>query len=349
MKIYVRSDTTTSKTSDFEIDNEMYTQRLTKYLGNDDNVRVPDGVESIGPSAFAKNTNIKSVYIPDTVREIYQYAFEGCVNLKSVRLPSNIYDIPGGMFSGCTNLVKVIIPNNVGTIYYDAFSNCSSLKSINLPDSVVWIQSGAFSGCTSLRQLNLNNVSSIDEYAFENCLSLREIVIPETMVEIGRCAFAGCKNLVSVECLGHIKINENVFVNCEKLKPSNIKFVDGSVFDDSYQDEDAHRDDQGSEVTFDDWYASDKRIDDQNEFIWELESKVRSEYDVAELFEEPSTQGLMGSDNILITFNSGDVYSFSFDFEDEQYTIYSDGPEAAANYYFNQIQEGIDSGSALSD
>lgn len=346
MKRYIRSDTS-SKTSDFEIDS--WVQELNKYLGNDDNVRVPSNVKTINNTAFAKNTNIKSVYIPDSVRQIYSYAFEDCVNLKSVRLSSNLYGITGGMFSGCTNLVKVIIPNNVGTIYYDAFRNCSSLKSINLPDSVVWIQPGAFSGCTSLRQLNLNNVSSIDEYAFENCVSLREITIPESVHAIGVGAFKGCKNLVSVKCLSNIKINRNVFVGCDKLNTSNIKFVPGSVFDDSYQEEDAHRDDQGSEVTFDDWYASDKRIDDQNEFIWELESKVRSEYDVAELFEEPSTQGLMGSDNILITFNSGDVYSFSFDFEDEQYTIYSDGPEAAANYYFNQIQEGIDSGSALSD
>lgn len=32
-----------------------------------------------------------------------------------------------------------------------------------------------------------------------------------------------------------------------------------------------------------------------------------------------------------------------------QEAIYSDGPDAAANYYFNEIKEGIESGSASTD
>lgn len=346
MKRYVRSDTG-SKNSDFGIQSLMYMQTLTKYSGTDTDVRVPSNVESISDTAFAKNTNIETVFIPDTVRDLDEELFKDCVNLKSVRIPSNIDYIPGGMFRGCTNLAKVIIPDKVGTIYYSAFRNCSSLKSINLPKSVVWIQPGAFSGCTSLRYLNLNNVSSIDEYAFENCVSLREITIPESVHAIGVGAFKGCKNLVSVKCLSDIKINRNVFVGCDNLDTSNIKFIPSSVFDDSYEDEDEDTIDQESEMTFDDWYASDTRIDDQNEFMEILESKVRSEYDVAEWFEEPSTQGLMGADNVLITLNSGHEYSFSFDFETEVKSIYSDGPEAAANYYFDEIKEGIESGSAL--
>lgn len=158
-------------------------------------------------------------------------------------------------------------------------------------------------------------------------------------------AFKGCKNLVSVKCLSNIEINRNVFVGCDKLDTSNIKFMPGSVFDDSPEDE--AEDEAESELTFQDWYGSDKWIDDQNEFIWGLESKVRSAYDVAEWFEEPSTQGLMGADNVLVTLNSGDQYSFSFDFKDEQQTIYSEGPEEAAKYYFKQMKKGIDSGSAL--
>ncbi len=135
------------------------------------------------------------------------------------------------------------------------------------------------------------------------------------------------------------------YVKCDSSNLSNTKFILSSGSVDSYEDE--YADDLESEMTFNDWYDSDICMDDQNKFIDILESKVRSEYDVAEWFAEPSTQGLMGSDDILVTLNSGDQYSFSFDFKNEQHTIYSEGPEEAAKYYFKQIKRGIDSGSAL--
>lgn len=135
------------------------------------------------------------------------------------------------------------------------------------------------------------------------------------------------------------------YVKCDSSNLSNTKFILSSGSVDSYEDE--YADDLESEMTFYDWYDSDICMDDQNKFIDILESKVRSEYDVSEWFDEPSVQGLMGADNILITLSSGDIYSCSFDFREELETIYTEGPEAAANYYFKQIKEEIDSGSAL--
>ena len=346
MKRYVRSETS-SKNSDFGIRSYMYMQTLTKYSGKDENVRVPSTAESISATAFAGNTNIKNVFIPDTVTDLHAGLFAGCVNLQSVRLTNNTDEIPKDMFDGCTNLSKVTIPDNVRRILSGAFRNCSSLKSINLPYRVDWIEDEAFSGCTSLIRVNLNDVSMISKYAFENCVSLREITIPESVHAIGVGAFKGCKNLVSVKCLSNIKINRNVFVGCDKLDTSNINFTPSSTFDDPYENEDTV--DQESEMTFDSWFGSDTGMDDQNEFMDILESKVRSAYDVAEWFEEPSTQGLIGADNILVTLSSGDRYSFSFNFEAQVEAIYSDGPEAAANYYFNEIKEGIESGSASTD
>lgn len=320
-------------------------QTLTEYSGKDENVRVPSTAESIIDTAFAGNTNIKNVFIPDTVTELHVGLFAGCVNLKSVRLTNNTDEIPKDMFDGCTSLSKVTIPDSVRTIRRGAFRDCSSLKSINLPYRVKLIEEEAFSGCTSLSHVDLNDVSLIEKHAFENCVSLREITIPESVHAIGVGAFKGCKNLVSVKCLSKMKIDRNVFVGCDKLDTSNIKFIPGSAFDDSYENEDTV--DQESEMTFDRWFSSDTGIDDQNKFMEILESKVRSEYDVAEWFEEPSTQGLMGADNILVTLSSGDKYSFSFNFEAQVEAIYSDGPKSAANYYFDEIKEGIDSGSAL--
>lgn len=271
----------------------------------------------------------KNVVVPDGVSEIGDHAF--------FKYPDT------------SNLETIVLPESVTKINASAFSSCKNLRSVTLSDKIEQIGNYAFNRCTSLKHIDLKNVKIIGNCAFLGCVSLRELVIPESVSRIYGYAFSGCKNLTHVKVLCKIKIDPSIFADCDNLKTSNIQFISGSGFTNPYEEEheDEYEDNQESEVTFHDWYFSDDSISQQNEFIWNLESKVRSEYDVAEWFEEPSTQGLMGVDNILVTLSSGDQYSFSFDFEDEQYTIYSDGPEAAANYYFNEIKEGIESGSAL--
>lgn len=102
-------------------------------------------------------------------------------------------------------------------------------------------------------------------------------------------------------------------------------------------------------MSFEDWYHSEEGESDGMEFVDKLESLVRSNYNVDEFFEEPSTQGYQGSDFIWITLSGGNKYEFVFNWYDEQSAIYMDGPEVAAEHYFQEIQHGIDSGSALTE
>ena len=112
------------------------------------------------------------------------------------------------------------------------------------------------------------------------------------------------------------------------------------------EDIDDDNDDLDEEMDFDTWYESEKGQGDGEIFIDKLEELVRSEYEVSEFFDEPSVQGLAGSDILSIELTNGKKYSFSFDWFDEQSIIYEDGPEAAAATYFDEIKEGIESGSA---
>lgn len=48
---------------------------------------LPDGVRSIGVSAFANSIKLKKVRIPDTVKEIYETSFKNCVSLEEVEVP----------------------------------------------------------------------------------------------------------------------------------------------------------------------------------------------------------------------------------------------------------------------
>ena len=98
------------------------------------------------------------------------------------------------------------------------------------------------------------------------------------------------------------------------------------------------------EMSFQEWYYSSQGQDDGIKFVENLENLVKSNYDVDEFFEEPSVQGYRGGDFIWITLSDGSKYEFEFDWYEEQFDIYAYGPEAAAKSYFQNIQDGIDSG-----
>ena len=69
-----------SSASDFIIENGI----LTKYVGTGGDVVIPEGVTSIGNSAFSWCRRLTSVTIPDSVTSIDNCAFEGCSNLNAV-------------------------------------------------------------------------------------------------------------------------------------------------------------------------------------------------------------------------------------------------------------------------
>ncbi|MBQ6108513.1 MAG: leucine-rich repeat domain-containing protein, partial [Thermoguttaceae bacterium] len=101
---------------------------LSKYLGSDANVVIPEGVEAIGSKAFFGCGFVKSVTIPETVTEIGPWAFAGCGALESVNIPPCVTKIEPGTFSGCTSLKNLEIPETVTEIGADAFKDCPSQK-----------------------------------------------------------------------------------------------------------------------------------------------------------------------------------------------------------------------------
>lgn len=85
-----------SNEDEFVIENGV----LKEYLGDSDNVVIPNGVVEIADRAFAGEEDIKSVTIPDSVTSIGEYAFYGLLRLKSVTIPihleniSKLFDFP---------------------------------------------------------------------------------------------------------------------------------------------------------------------------------------------------------------------------------------------------------------
>jgi hypothetical protein len=122
---------------------------VTEIGGFEDNktitsVTIPNGVTSIGESAFKMCTNLTSVTIPNTVTSIGNSAFFACINLNNVTIPSSVKSIGNGAFDGCTSLTSVTIPNSVTSIGNNAVRNCSKLASVTIGNGVTSIGSNAF-------------------------------------------------------------------------------------------------------------------------------------------------------------------------------------------------------------
>ena len=163
---------------------------LIAYRAKETNYTIPNGVTTIGVSAFACCVSLTSINIPNSVTTIGEDAFSGCDSLTSINIPNSVTIIGEGAFSGCDSLTCINIPNSVTTIGKYAFNGCHSLPSINIPNSVTTIGKGAFVWCDSLTNINIpNSVTTIEDGAFENCENLPSHIKSDIIQRFGEKVF----------------------------------------------------------------------------------------------------------------------------------------------------------------
>ena len=225
---------------------------------------IPNGVTTIGSSAFSGCSGLTSVTIPDSVTSIGNFAFYGCsgltsvyitdlakwcgisfgspeanplcyvhnlylngVNVTALTIPSSVTNIGSYAFSGCSGLTSVTIPNSVTNIGSGAFYVCSGLTSVTIPDSVTSIGNYAFYKCSGLTSVTIpNSVTSIGSSAFSGCSGLTSATIPNSVTSIGSSAFSGCSGLTSVTIPNSVTTIESyAFSGCSGL--TSVTISDG--------------------------------------------------------------------------------------------------------------------------
>lgn len=99
---------------------------------------VPEGTETIGPSAFSQNEHIRRVFLPDSVQTIGDYAFDGSA-LESIRLPDRMKAIGEAAFFECYDLSDLRLPEGLTEIPEAMLSNTDIQGTLLIPEGVTMI------------------------------------------------------------------------------------------------------------------------------------------------------------------------------------------------------------------
>ena len=185
-------------------------------------VIIPEGVISIGESAFSGCVHLSSVIFSNSITEIGSYAFSGCSSLSALVIPDRVTNIGCSVFRACTSLESITIPKTMNKIDDFTFFGCISLKSISISAKIIEIGCGAFYNCINLQNIKIPaSVKRIKPWAFNGCTSLETVKLPEEVPEIGSWAFQNCVSLKT--CLMTIPryIGDFAFDNCPSLLAYN--------------------------------------------------------------------------------------------------------------------------------
>lgn len=221
-------------------------------------VNIPEGIESVGESAFGGTKWYSSqpdgvVYVgnhaykfkgeapaetaitlKDGTASVVNGAFYNCTWLTEINIPSSTLKIGESAFKNCSALETLNLSEGLVSIGGEAFKDCVALKTLVIPDSVTYIGSGAFSGCRIENITMGNGLTSIPSTLISG--GLKNIKISENVEEIADSAFAHCMAIESITLPSSVKkIGSNAFYYCIKLSEinfgGNVEFVGEGAFD----------------------------------------------------------------------------------------------------------------------
>lgn len=187
-------------------------------------VKIGNGVTSIGIRAFEFCTELVSATIGTGVVSIGGCAFCNCKKLKSITIPDSVISIGNGVFQNCYELESVKIGDSVELIDSTTFQDCKALTSIVIPDSATEIRFSAFNGCEKLESVTIGSgCTLIGNDAFSKCTSLTSVTIPDSVTVLGLSIFQYCTGLERVKIGGGIEgIERYMFEGCTALKGIEI-------------------------------------------------------------------------------------------------------------------------------
>ena len=242
---------------------ELPTRALAFYssMGLSDNktlkeVILPDGLTTIGNSAFAMCKALYKLNIPSTVTTLGRWILEGAgltsfvipdgailsestfygSSIVEIRIPTTMTEIPAYCFTECKNLERIFLHDDISNIGKEAFFNCYALKSFTAPRSLTVLSDALFYNCESLSRVTLHDgITEFGTECFTFCTSLRELITnkddendnylawPKALQTMGETVFAnsGLEH-VSIARTKLTEIPAHAFKSCGNLSAVSL-------------------------------------------------------------------------------------------------------------------------------
>lgn len=161
---------------------------LVGYIGDDETVVVPHGVEAIADNAFYYNRTIRHIVLPSTLTSIGESAF--CKSsLVDIDIPNSVVRIGKSAFFNCFKLESIRLPQNLTTLESFALTWAAFTK-VQLPASVKVIKTKAINLLSNNFEIACESeiVPETDEFAFgaTDKLSSKTLYVPEASLEAYR-------------------------------------------------------------------------------------------------------------------------------------------------------------------
>ena len=183
-------------------------------------LKIPNGLTSIGAAAFYGYKGLTSITIPPSIKAIGRLAFEGCTNIAEVHITdiavwcgitftihsatahshtSNPLAYASRLYLNGELVTDLVLPNSVTSLGTGIFYGYKDLTRIVVHGGITTIGEHVFSGCASSADVVLlDGVTTIGYNAFYSCKFIKSIVIPTSVTTIGNYAFASCSSLKDV-------------------------------------------------------------------------------------------------------------------------------------------------------
>lgn len=164
--------------------------------------------------------NYGTIYVPSSLYSNYINATEWSSYSNIIQsLPSSIEENYFLAYAKNSTFATLAEKENATTILPSAFQG-TAITNLNLPE-VTNIENSAFYNCTALSQISLEKVEHIAHSAFRDCVGLKSLYAPK-LKETGVLTFYGCTNLSAVDLPELEIVGASAFSNCSKLSTVNL-------------------------------------------------------------------------------------------------------------------------------